>query len=76
MSLNSAPIVNGAEDPLGIGSNPVLDAFRRSPLAIATGLPADLTFATEGELAITLMREALTDGVGFDPQASPLLGPA
>ena len=31
MSLNSAPIVNGAEDPLGIGSNPVLDAFRRSP---------------------------------------------
>ncbi|MCA2174559.1 hypothetical protein LDL08_00010 [Nonomuraea glycinis] len=35
----------------------------------------DLTFATEGELATTLMREALTDGVGFDPAGRPATRP-
>ncbi|MET8005430.1 hypothetical protein [Nonomuraea glycinis] len=34
-----------------------------------------MTFATEGELAITLMREALTDGVGFDPAGQPATRP-
>lgn len=34
--------------------------------AITTGLPLDLTFATKGELAITLLREAFADSVHVD----------
>ncbi|MFF5249384.1 transposase [Streptosporangium sp. NPDC000095] len=34
--------------------------------AITTGLPLNLTFATKGELAIDLLRDAYTDGVHLD----------